>query len=296
MARAAGPSGHHQFSGASLAVTARTYRAVGGLPIGEALEDEALERALEDGGIPILRSRRVRVTTSARTDGRASRGLARDLALGDWRARRSFRAADFPAELLLEHKSASISVVLPTREVASTIAEIVDAVMPLRDLGLVDEVLVVDAASVDGTAGIAAAHGATVLQEDELLRGHGPARGKGDAMWRALSVARGQIVAFLDADTRDFTSSFVLGLLGPLLLHPEISFVKGAFHRPLDVGGDVLPGQGGRVTELVARPLLNLYAPTSPASTSRWRARPPPAPTCSAACASRPVTGSRSPT
>jgi glucosyl-3-phosphoglycerate synthase len=253
--------GHHQFSGASLAVTAETYRRVGGLPVGEALEDEALERTLEDRGIEILRSARVQVTTSARTDGRASRGLARDLALADWRARRSFRAEEFTAEGLLARKTGPISAILPAREVASTIGPILDAVLPLRELGLLDEILVVDAASEDGTALAAAARGATVLQEDELLAEYGPARGKGDAMWRALSVARGEIVVFLDADTSDFDASFVVGLLGPLLQHPEIRFVKGAFVRPLQLAGSVLPGQGGRVTELVARPLLNLYAP-----------------------------------
>lgn len=253
--------GHHQFSGASLALTARVYRALGGLPIDAAPEDEALERALQDGGVPILRSNRVRVTTSARTDGRATQGLSRDLSLADWRARRTFNAADFEAAALLERKTVPISVVLPAREVAATIGPIVDAVLALRELGLVDEILVIDAASGDATASIASAHGASVLQEDELLGEHGPARGKGDAMWRALSVARGEIVVFLDADTRDFSSRFVVGLLGPLLTQPELRFVKGAFRRPLALAGCVFPGEGGRVTELVARPLLNLYAP-----------------------------------
>jgi len=256
-----GACAHHQFSGASLAVTARTYREIGGLPIGEALEDEALERALEDRGIQILRTARVHVTTSARTDGRASRGLARDLALGDWRARRTFRAGQFSVEGLIERKTGPITVILPAREVAATIGPIVDSVRGLRERGLVDEILVVDAASEDGTALAAAACGATVLQEDELLTEYGPARGKGDAMWRALSVARGEIVVFLDADTTGFSPSFVVGLLGPLLADPEIRFVKGSFLRPLLLDGNILPGQGGRVTELVARPLLNLYAP-----------------------------------
>jgi len=145
--------------------------------------------------------------------------------------------------------------------VATTIGPILDSICPLRDLGLVDEILVVDSASQDGTALVAAAHGAAVLQEDELLTAHGPARGKGDAMWRALSISRGEIVVFLDADTRDFSPGFIVGLLGPLLHDPEIHFVKGAFLRPLQLEDTVLPGEGGRVTELVARPLLNLYAP-----------------------------------
>jgi glucosyl-3-phosphoglycerate synthase len=80
-------------------------------------------------------------------------------------------------------------------------------------------------------------------------------------MWRALSVADGEIVVFLDADTRGFTADFVVGLLGPILTNTEIRFVKAAFRRPFDAGSVILPDEGGRVTELVARPLLNLYAP-----------------------------------
>ena len=152
--------------------------------------------------------------------------------------------------------------------------------------------------SRDGTAAVAAERGATVLQEDELLSEHGPARGKGDAMWRGLSAASGDVVVYLDADTRDFNSDFVVGLLWPLLVQPEIRFVKGAFRRPLTLDdGRMLPGEGGRVTELVARPLLNLYAPhLAPSSINRWPARWPLAPTCCGACGFLPATGSRSPT
>ncbi len=252
---------HHQFSGASIAVTARTYREVGGLPDVEALEDEALQRRLEEHDIQIARSERVRVTTSARTAGRAPRGLARDLSHADWRARRTFQAREFRATELTRLKPCPITAILPAREVADTVVAIVDQIRPLRDIGLIDRILVVDAASADGTAAVAAAAGADVLQEDHLLSGHGPARGKGDAMWRALSAIDAGIVVFLDADTRGFTPDFVVGLLGPILTDTEIRFVKGAFRRPFDTGGGILPDEGGRVTELVARPLLNLYAP-----------------------------------
>lgn len=202
----------------------------------------------------------------ARTDGRAPQARAdrlpgNRLAAAQWRARRSFDAARFTVEGLLERKTAPISAILPTREVAGTIGPILETLTGLRDLGLLDEILVVDAASQDGTAAVAAARGATVLQEDELLREHGPALGKGDAMWRALTAAEGELVVFLDGDTAGFEASFVIGLLGPLLSDEEIHFVKGSFQRPLALAGTVLPGQGGRVTELVARPLLNLYAP-----------------------------------
>ncbi|MGH2903053.1 MAG: glycosyltransferase family 2 protein, partial [Solirubrobacteraceae bacterium] len=258
---------HHQFSGASLALTAAVYRQCGGLPVAAALEDEALERELRNRGIPIHRSRAVRVSTSARTEGRAPRGLAHDLTVTDWRARRSFRAGQFPLERLLADKRESIAVVLPAREVAATIGPIATCVRDLQSTGLIDEAIVVDSASRDGTAEIAAANGLRVVQEDELMPEQGPAWGKGDAMWRGLSLVRSEIVAYLDADTEDFHEGFVLGLLGPLIREPEIQLVKGCFQRPFrdgaGSGSDSItrPGQGGRVTELLARPLLNLHAP-----------------------------------
>ena len=100
-----------------------------------ALEDEALERELSNHGIPIHRSRAVRVSTSARTEGRAPRGLAHDLTVTDWRARRSFRADQFPLERLLAAKREPIAVVLPAREVAATIGPIAECVCDLRSSG-----------------------------------------------------------------------------------------------------------------------------------------------------------------
>ena len=232
-----------------------------------ALEDEALERELSNHGIPIHRSRAVRVSTSARTEGRAPRGLAHDLTVTDWRARRSFRADQFPLQRLLAAKREPIAVVLPAREVAATIGPIAKCVCDLRSAGLIDEAVVVDSASLDGTAEIAATAGLRVVQEDELMPECGPAQGKGDAMWRALSVVRSDVVAYLDADTENFHPGFVLGLLGPLICEPQIQFVKGCFQRPFRDGAGSgsesipRPGQGGRVTELLARPLLNLHAP-----------------------------------
>jgi len=256
-----GGAEHHFFSGASLALTAETYRAIGGLPERAALEDEALQRALEDLAIPILRPSSVRVRTSARLDGRAPRGLARDLGLADWRARRTFDVEQFSLADLVRRREQTVSLIIPAREVASTIGEIVGASVALRYAGLLDEILVIDAESSDGTAELASRAGATVLQEREILPSFGPARGKGDAMWRGLAASTGQIVAYIDADTEEFEPRFVIGLLGPLITRPEISYVKGAFARPMRIGTETLPREGGRVTELVARPLLNLYMP-----------------------------------
>ncbi|HTA36508.1 MAG TPA: glucosyl-3-phosphoglycerate synthase [Solirubrobacteraceae bacterium] len=254
-------SEHHQFSGASLALTAATYRRCGGLPVRAALEDEALEHELRARGVAIHRSSDVRVRTSARTGGRAPRGLAQDLARSSWRARRSYRAVEFPLQRLLAEKDATIALVLPAREVAATIVPVVRCAARLRDAGLLDQVLVVDAASRDGSARLVAAEGVTVAQESELSPELGPARGKGDAMWRATRALDSEIVAFADTDTEDFGEHFITGLLGPLVCEPAVQLVKGRFRRPFRSQGTLAPHGGGRVTELMARPLLNLHAP-----------------------------------
>jgi glucosyl-3-phosphoglycerate synthase len=188
-----------------------------------------------------------------------------DLTVTDWRSRHSFQAEQFSLERLLAAKHESVAVVLPTREVAATIGAIAERVAELQAAGLIDEALLIDSASVDGTAEIAAASGLTVVQEDAVAPEHGPAQGKGDAMWRALQVVKSEIVAYVDADSESFHAGFLTGLLGPLICEPEIQFVKGCFERPLRDGsgpGSVSrAGEGGRVTELLARPLLNLHAP-----------------------------------
>jgi glycosyltransferase involved in cell wall biosynthesis len=252
---------HPHFSGASLALTAAAYERCGGLPVRAALEDEALAHALARQGIAIHRPRHVRVKTSARTDGRAPRGLAQDLTRADWRARRSFNASEFPLNKLLAVKQSTIALLLPAREVAQTIGPIARTAARLKDVGLLDEVLVIDAASQDETAAIARQAGVHVAQEDELLADYGPAQGKGDAMWRGLAATTSEIVAFADTDSEGFHEGFLLGLIGPLLCDPDIQLVKGTFRRPFRNGDTVLAEGGGRVTELMARPLLNLHAP-----------------------------------
>lgn len=187
--------------------------------------------------------------------------LERELGLASWSARNNLSAERYDLEGLLELKRQTVSVVLPTREVGETIASVLDALAPLRGAGLVEEIVVVDAASRDGTAEIAAERGAAVLQEAEIMPGFGAARGKGDAMWRGLAATSGEIVVYMDTDTRDFDARFLLGMLGPLLERPELQLVKGTFRRPLEIGGIAVPDGGGRVTELVARPLLNLFRP-----------------------------------
>ncbi len=149
---------------------------------------------------------------------------------------------------------------LPARDEEATISSILVQLMPLARAGLVDQIAVVDNSS-DGTAEVARSCGAEVYAQRELLREHGAVRGKGDAMWRALSILRGDLVCFLDADSEGVGPHYVCGLLGPLICRPGISFVKGYYRRPFRMGQMTLPDGGGRVTELTARPMLKLFFP-----------------------------------
>jgi glucosyl-3-phosphoglycerate synthase len=173
---------------------------------------------------------------------------------------RSFHHSQFPLERLREDKRESVTVVLPTREVADTIGPLLAGLSTLTDV--IDQVLVIDAGSQDQTAEIAADMGAEVHQESELLPEFGPTLGKGDALWRALASARGDLIVFLDSDTRGFSAHFAAGLLGPLLCEDGVQFVKGHYRRPfLAADGRERPADGGRVTELTARPLLSAFYP-----------------------------------
>ena len=174
---------------------------------------------------------------------------------------RTFHHAEFGVERLARERELTVSACLPTREEAATIGGIVDALVELRDRGVIDQVVVIDAASADGTAAIAAEHGAEVFDENTLLPGIGRVLGKGDAMWRALTVLHGDVVCYLDADSEDFGPHFASGVLGPILGEPGVEYVKGFYRRPFKSGGVAAPSGGGRVTELTARPLLNLFYP-----------------------------------
>jgi glucosyl-3-phosphoglycerate synthase len=152
----------------------------------------------------------------------------------------------------------AVSVCLPARNEEATVGAIVEAVR--RELaggaGLVDEVLVMDDHSTDRTAVVAADAGATVIDAAGVLAELGPGHGKGEALWKSLFAAKGDLIVWCDADIIDFDVHFVTGLLGPLLTSPEIQFVKGFYERP--VAGET---GGGRVTELAARPALSLLFP-----------------------------------
>ena len=192
------------------------------------------------------------------------RGTGMSPVVEAWSTCRTSSARDWPPDRLLQAKGqATVSVVIPARDEEATVVAIVAAIRSdlMQVIPLVDEVIVVDSRSVDGTAAAARASGAFVVSQDDITRGLPPMPGKGGAMWAGLAVASGDVVAFIDADVDPFGPCFVTGLLGPLLTDPAISFVKGFYHRPLTSGGYSEPDGGGRVTELLARPLLNLFWP-----------------------------------
>jgi glucosyl-3-phosphoglycerate synthase len=153
-----------------------------------------------------------------------------------------------------------VSVCLPARNEARTIGPILSELIPLLERGVLDQVVVVDRSS-DKTAEIARSLGAEVHSQDDLMPELGPVLGKGDAMWRSLPVLTGEVICFLDADSEHFGAHFACGVLGPILCRPEVSFVKGFYRRPFRIGETTVPDGGGRVTELTARPLLNLFYP-----------------------------------
>ncbi|MDK1472469.1 glucosyl-3-phosphoglycerate synthase [Streptomyces sp. 549] len=182
-----------------------------------------------------------------------------------WLRRRSWHAADRTLPQLLAAKRAagplgSVSVVLPALNEEATVGAIVSVIREELMTGavpLVDELVVVDSGSTDRTAQAAAAAGATVVHRDALLPRLPALPGKGEVLWRSLLATSGEIVCFVDADLRGFQSRFVSGIVGPLLTDPALHLVKAMYDRPL---GDS-PAGGGRVTELVARPLINLHWP-----------------------------------
>ncbi|MEX0172427.1 glucosyl-3-phosphoglycerate synthase [Streptomyces sp. LMG1-1-1.1] len=178
-----------------------------------------------------------------------------------WLDRRSWSVADRPLERILAAKrNTKVSVVLPALNEEATVGDIVAVIrreLMSEAVPLVDELVVIDSGSTDRTAEVAAAAGARVVARDAILPRIPAVPGKGEVLWRSLMVTSGDVVCFVDADLRDFSADFVTGIVGPLLTDPDVDFVKAMYDRPF---GDT-PGQGGRVTELVARPLLNLHWP-----------------------------------
>jgi glucosyl-3-phosphoglycerate synthase len=179
-----------------------------------------------------------------------------------WFADRTSHAEDWPAQGLRPRKGdTQISVVLPALNEEATVGGIVGRIAEFADrTGLIDEIVVMDSGSTDRTAVLATAAGATVWHRDDVLPEFGSRPGKGEVLWKSLAVTKGDLLVYVDADLTNFCEHYLTGLLGPLLTDPGVMLVKGFYDRPLGgVAGS--PAGGGRVTELMARPLLNAYFP-----------------------------------
>jgi len=164
------------------------------------------------------------------------------------------------AELEAAKAGRTVSVVLPALNEEETVAAVVDTIHPLLG-GLVDELIVLDSGSTDATAERATAAGARVISREEAIPGLDPVAGKGEVLWRAVAASTGDLIAFVDSDLINPDPAFVPKLLGPLLMGDGIHLVKGYYRRPLRTSGSEDANGGGRVTELVARPMLAAMRP-----------------------------------
>ena len=180
---------------------------------------------------------------------------------------RMFHHREFSdAEALVRAKAGtSIALVIPTLNEEGTIGEIIGVLKHalLDRLPLLDRIVVVDSDSSDGTVQAALGTGAEVIVASSVLPGLGAARGKGENLYKATHAVEADILCFLDGDIRAMDPRFVLGLVGPLLMHPELQFVKAFYDRPTQAADDAngRPQGGGRVTEILVRPLFSMFRP-----------------------------------
>jgi glucosyl-3-phosphoglycerate synthase len=195
----------------------------------------------------------------------ASEGVAPvDPVIEGWFARRTWQDPRWSIEELAAVKSGRrVSVVLPALDEEATVGAIVAAIVPLTrgPARLVDELVVVDSGSADRTVEVAAEAGARVVRRGDVLPDVPTVPGKGEVLWRSLAATTGDIVCYLDSDLVDFDPGFVPALLGPLLTEPGVALVKGFYRRPLRLETADADTGGGRVTELLVRPLLAALRP-----------------------------------
>jgi glycosyltransferase involved in cell wall biosynthesis/nucleotide-binding universal stress UspA family protein len=189
------------------------------------------------------------------------------LLVDKWFAQNTFQADEF-ADLhhlvdLKQQQGLTISLALPALNEEATVGKVIRTVkQALMDRApLLDEIVLIDSNSTDRTRQIAEKAGIPVYIHQELLPAYGARNGKGEALWKSLFVTRGDLIIWIDTDIVNIHPRFVYGIIGPMLINPEIQFVKGFYRRPLRVGDKLQAGGGGRVTELTARPLINLFYP-----------------------------------
>jgi len=184
-----------------------------------------------------------------------------------WFAENTFHADEFSnlkqLMALKEEQGSTISLALPALNEEQTVGRVITTIKKalMDEVPLLDEIVLIDSASTDRTRQIAEGLGVPTFIHQELLPELGARPGKGEALWKSLLVTKGDIIAWIDTDIINIHPRFVYGIIGPLLLNRTIQLVKGFYRRPLRMGENMQASGGGRVTELAARPLLNLFYP-----------------------------------
>jgi glucosyl-3-phosphoglycerate synthase len=187
-----------------------------------------------------------------------------DAVIEQWFARRTWQEPPWTVEELVAAKAGRrVSVVLPALDEEATVGAIVAAIVGLTTgpAPLVDELVVVDSGSTDRTVEVAAAAGARVVLRTDVVPELEPRPGKGEVLWRSLAATTGDVICYIDSDLVDFDPGFVPALLGPLLVESGVGLVKGFYRRPLRLESTQADTGGGRVTELLVRPLLAALRP-----------------------------------
>ncbi len=185
----------------------------------------------------------------------------------DWFYRNTFhhsKFADIPHLVKLKRQQKyTISLAFPTLNEEETIGNEIRNISSalMKEYPLIDEIAVIDSGSKDRTRELAEEAGATVYLSSDILPEHGSYAGKGENLWKSLYVLDGDLVVWIDADIKNIHPKFVYGVLGPLLENPNVGYVKAFYERPLNVGSKLVPTGGGRVTEILVRPLLAAFYP-----------------------------------
>ncbi len=184
-----------------------------------------------------------------------------------WFAENTFHSREF-ADLerlvsLKETHNLTISLGLPALNESETVGKVITTIKTalMDNIPLLDEIVLIDSGSIDNTREIALDLGIPVFVHHDILPQYGAYHGKGEALWKSLYVLKGDIIAWIDTDINNIHPRFVYGILGPLLQNPNIQYVKGFYRRPFKEGDKIIAGGGGRVTELTARPLINMFFP-----------------------------------
>jgi glucosyl-3-phosphoglycerate synthase len=240
-----------------------------GAPIKGMLSAPPIHNLLQNAPCAVVMVRRkgpVRQTWSG-TEGAMSGASAISLLVDRWFAENTYHASEFDDLGWLvdkkEQQGLSISLALPALNEEETVGVVIETIKTslMERHHLLDEIVLIDSTSSDRTREIARGMGIPVYIHQELLREYGPRRGKGEALWKSLLVTRGDLVVWIDTDIVNIHPRFVYGVLGPLLVNPKLQLVKGFYQRPLKSEDRLQAAAGGRVTELTARPMINLFYP-----------------------------------